>query len=545
MTIKKDIVHLNIFLVKEQYDRSDKIIHQDRCQEPLEISIAGAGKGKLYIKPSFGNTPKWFELFTNEIDIKKIGKTSSVCAAFLIKVDRRYFILVFGQGGRFLIKDDVCEERFGLIVALNSVEKESFRCIDKQSLDSIQSHTRIQSIEETTADKFGLDVEQDMLRAIVGTPEDEFLGNRMTGTDSLSVSVRMDLADLPNLLKLYKDKFEIDLSATDYRWINNISEVKKTSSIIAELDAKLISKFSTTDHTDLWLSIPEIIEWNAVKGFIYTYGDKIQHPDINLSGFLSTVDDNKSITIDTLNTRRVYCTDADHNPVYKSWRIYNCIYAELDHKGHKYILNGGTWFNVGKDFVARTNAEFNKITVSSLELPTYMGGKEGEYNESVARDHPDKFALMDDKNRIFHGGGNGQVEFCDLFSAKKEIIHVKKYGQSSVFSHLFSQGYVSGQLMQIDAEFRKKVMEKLKAPFQDLIKVDKRPDDKEFTIIFSIISDSDGIDIHLPFFSRVNLNNATKTLKGFGYKVELLKIEVDQTYAKTKICPPSKRKNLK
>jgi uncharacterized protein (TIGR04141 family) len=95
--------------------------------------------------------------------------------------------------------------------------------------------------------------------------------------------------------------------------------------------------------------------------------------------------------------------------------------------------------------------------------------------------------------------------------------------------------------MQLDAEFRKKVREKLRDPFRDLIKVDKRPDDKEFTIIFGIISDSDGSDIYLPFFSRVNLNNATKTLTGFGYKVELLKINVDPIYAKTKICPPSKR----
>ena len=149
---------------------------------------------------------------------------------------------------------------------------------------------------------------------------------------------------------------------------------------------------------------------------------------------------------------------------------------------------------------------------------------------------------MDDKKRIFHGGGQGQVEFCDLFSKDKELIHIKKYGQSTVFSHLFSQGFVSGQLLQLDGQFRKKVVARMKPPFSNLINTSVRPADKEYTIVFGIISDSQGDDVYLPFFSRVNLNNATKTLWGFGYKVELLKIKVSESFAKTKFIPPAKKK---
>jgi uncharacterized protein (TIGR04141 family) len=109
-------------------------------------------------------------------------------------------------------------------------------------------------------------------------------------------------------------------------------------------------------------------------------------------------------------------------------------------------------------------------------------------------------------------------------------------------SHLFSQGFVSGRLLQLDSGFRKKVREKLPAPFDGLINEEKRPADKEFTIVYSIISETEGDDLYLPFFSRVNLNNINKTLKGFGYNVELLKIHIDDTYAKTKICSPYKKK---
>lgn len=535
MDKEKNVVHLSIYLVKETITRRDQIV-KDGCNGPAEIAISGSGKGYLYWKAPHPDYPKWTSLFEDSMDIKQIGKTAGVSAAFVLKVEGRYFVLTFGQGGRFLIEDDVCEERFGLLVALNSVDRESFRCVDKQSLDAIQSHTRIQSGEETTADQFGLDVEQDMLKAIVGAPKDSRLGNRMTGTDSLSVSVRMDLSDLPSLLEMYKEKYEEDLSKTDYDWVNNISVVKSSSALIAALEERLVEKFAKKDYSNLWLAIPEIIDWNLVSGFIYAGGKGVLNPDIDLQGFLSTLK-GQPVSIDLLKHRHVHCADADHKYVFKHWPVYKCLYAEIDHDGKKFILNDGKWFNVSMNFVERTNAEFKKIDVSALELPVYAGGGEGKYNKDVCDEHPAQFALLDDKNKISHGGGHGQVEVCDLFSIEKQLVHVKIYGKSSVFSHLFSQGFVSGQLLQLDAEFRKKVKAKLAPPFSSLIEVEARPKEKEYTVVFAVISDSPEKTLHLPFFSRVNLNNTWKVLRGFGFNVQLLKIEVDPVYAKTKKCP--------
>ena len=66
-------------------------------------------------------------------------------------------------------------------------------------------------------------------------------------------------------------------------------------------------------------------------------------------------------------------------------------------------------------------------------------------------------------------------------------------------------------------------------------------------MVYGVISDVKGDTLHLPFFSRVNLNNTTKILKGYGYKVELLKIDWDETYSKTTKFPPGnkgKRKTM-
>jgi uncharacterized protein (TIGR04141 family) len=533
--MEKAVHHLSIFLVKEAFSRSAQIIKTDDCNSPIEIPISGYGRGRLYIKHTHNVTPKWAALFS-EATVLNL-RTENVGAAFLFKVDHRYFVLTFGQSGRFLMQDDVYEERFGLLVALNSVDEKSFRCVDKQSLDTIESHSRIQSGQETTSDEFGLDVEQDMLKAIVGTPLDHTLGGRMTGTDSLSVSVRMALGDLPHLLRAYKAKFDADLSATKYQWVNNIAEVKHSASLVEALETALVEKITQKDPENVWLSIPEIIDWTAVRGFMYTHGKRGIHRDINLHDFLATIGSGQPVTVELLKHRHICCADENHQKVHKSWSVFKCLYAEIDHNQSKYILNDGKWFLVSHDFVDRTNADFAKIPMAKLALPVYTEGGEAAYNAAVAEANPKQFALLDD-DAILHGRGKGKVEVCDLFSVDRQLIHVKRYGKSSVLSHLFAQGYVSAELLLTDAEFRGKVRAKLKAPFIDLIP-EKRPNEGDFTVIYAVISDAPQVGLHLPFFSRVNINNTARILRGYGYSVELLKIGVDPSFAKKTTYPAS------
>jgi len=539
MEVEKKVNHLTVFLVKEKYKQCNQIICTEKCDPPIEIPLSGYGSGKLYIKHNPPVAPKWTDLFRDHVDVRSLT-VPGLSAAFHVEVENRHFVLTFGQGGRFLLREEVYEERFGLLCTLNSIDHDSFRCIDMQSLDAIQSHTRIQSGQETSADQFGLDVEQDMLKAVVGAPLNHALGNRMAGNDSLSVSVKMDLRDLPTLLTEYGKKFDSDLSKEDYQWVNNISMVKNSEQVAA-LECELNKKLEARELDNIWLSIPEIIDWSMVKGFMYSHGGKKINPDVNFQGFLKTVKDGEKLDLDLLRLRDVHCADEDHKKTFKSWKVFRCLYAEIDVSGEKFILNDGKWFRVEKDFVTRTDEDFAAIPRSALRLPEYMGGGEGAYNASVAEKDPDVYALLDDKKKIMHGGGHGQVEVCDLFTVNRELIHVKIYSKSSVLSHLFAQGFVSGQLIQIDKKFREKVCKQLSSPHKELISIDKKPSQDEFAIVYAIISDVPGDYLHLPFFSRVNLNNTRKILVGYGYRVELLKISVSEAHSKTVIGPPNKR----
>jgi uncharacterized protein (TIGR04141 family) len=58
-----------------------------------------------------------------------------------------------------------------------------------------------------------------------------------------------------------------------------------------------------------------------------------------------------------------------------------------------------------------------------------------------------------------------------------------------------------------------------------LLTPSQRPDPRAFEIIYAVISRSKKpVDKALPFFSRLNLRNAARQLRSFGYPVALTKI---------------------
>jgi len=532
---------LSIFLLKGGYEHPHEAIKVDACDSPIDIPISGYGSGQLFVRRTGSTAPRWAQLFNEFLDPTAVA-VPGVSAALWLSINDKKFVLTFGQGGRFLLKEDVHEERFGLLTTLNSVSSETLRCVDVQSLDAIQSHSRIQAGQASSPDQFGLDVEQDMLKAVVGEPKNPTYGTRMTGSDSLSVSVSLKLSDLPALLIEYAKQFQQDISGKDYDWVNNIA-LTKSASQISLLETALNNKLTSKSLTNIWLAIPEILDWDQVSGFRFSHSAKKVYPDITLDNFLKTLPEDTPLDIALLKDRRVWCVDSDFKRTYKEWSVYRCLYAEVDTPDGKFILNDGSWFKVNADFVQRTNTEFKKIPLSNLTLLEYADDSEGVYNARVAASLPQQFALLDDTQKIMHGGGHGQVEVCDLFSINGEFVHVKLYGKSSVFSHLFAQGFVSGQLFQIDPEFRKKVKAKLSKPFSDLVPTDQKPAQNQFTIVYAVISKEAGTGLMLPFFSRVNANNTSRILQGYGFKVQLLKIPVNDAYAKTVKIPMKGKKH--
>lgn len=152
-------------------------------------------------------------------------------------------------------------------------------------------------------------------------------------------------------------------------------------------------------------------------------------------------------------------------------------------------------------------------------MPTYFHENENKYNQEAAK--LKGYCCMD-CNCISHGGSYSKIEVCDMLTNKKQFIHIKRYGGSSVLSHLFSQGLVSGELFLGDVKFREKLYKILPDDFR-YFDPKLKPDAKEYEIVYGIIS-SDSNELELPFFSKVSLRAAKNRLETFGYNVSLVKI---------------------
>jgi uncharacterized protein (TIGR04141 family) len=196
-----------------------------------------------------------------------------------------------------------------------------------------------------------------------------------------------------------------------------------------------------------------------------------------------------------------------------------CIYAEITLEDELYLLSGGKWYCVAGNFRKRIESYVKEIALCEREFPAYNDANEGAYNTRVAAENSREIACLDCKLISVPDRANS-IEFCDLLTTEREVIHVKRYGGSAPLSHLFAQGSVSGQLLISDAGFRRSVNNLVERRFRI---PSSRPTASDYTIVFAIISRS-AKPLTLPFFSKVNLRNAHRTLTGLGFGVRLAKI---------------------
>jgi uncharacterized protein (TIGR04141 family) len=363
---------------------------------------------------------------------------------------------MFGNG-RHLLKADSYEENFGLKVVLNSVNPEKVRSVDVRSLDAVPVSVRSQASVATEVAGFGLNVEQDLLYAATGEPLDDRFGKTITGKDSLKLSLPVDLDSLRGLLEKLLVQYNDDAYKTVFPWIDHLQEVRDAA-LTPQLDETLVKQVAGGDFGRTWLSVPDILDWVDIEGFRYQRPKKAElHADIAWESyleFLKTTDDDLSLA--TLKKHTVYAISESTEQVKEQWTVYKCVYGEIEFNDHTYALTGGKWFRVDVDYLETIDAALEQIPFETIALPDYAEKNEAEYNIKVHESDKAYFALMDKKN-ISYGGGSSKIEFCDLCTKDRKLIHVKRYGGSSVLSHLFSQGLVSAQLTLSDPKFRDKV----------------------------------------------------------------------------------------
>ncbi len=517
---------LTVFLIKE--DRKD--LNDFINLQGLEILKIGESEtdGLLVYKGSTQSKPTWVDIFKNVPGFKPhllVNKSSK--AIFAIKVEERWFCFTFGFS-KHLIDDLAYERDFGLIVALNLGKPDAIKSIDKTNIGHISLHSKEQATREIELAGFEFDTDIDLLKSVTAKSAIDENDEQETysGRDSVSISTQVSIDSFAKiakkLLTAYGDTKYKDL----YPWIDKIKQ-ERDSSIVNQLDQALIDQLLAGNTEGIWLAIPEVIQWEHIHGFAFkktAFSPKKPSPvwyyDLDLEEWLSVTKPEGDFTADKLKTRKVYVYWLDETQI-TTWSVYRCLNAELDFQGKKYILNDSNWYNIESNFVTEINSSYQAIPDSTIQLPSYGTQTEPQYLESVAASNP-KFALMDRKE-IMIGGGRSRVEFCDLYSTSKQIIHVKKYGGSSLLSHLFNQAQVSADCFLNDEKFRLAVNDKLPNGFK-LPTPDLKPTAVDYEVCIAVMSKVHG-PLELPFFSKVGLKYAARNLTNWGFRVTKLKIE--------------------
>lgn len=514
---------LSIYLIKSEiidiediFDKPEKI---QEFQKYPDGSVA-------YFVPSYVHEPSWLSSFfhqTGHNDLLQANSRVVLLKKLNIDGEIRLFALTFGYA-RFLFKDDVLEEQFGLRIILNSIQQNQIRRLSKSSVGSNHKQSDEQLPKSSDISEFGFDINRDLMRNVSGKSDDDmFEKSMLTGGDIFSLTVERDIENIDEFLIFCYKRYKENTYKEKFAWVDNIKYVKDKTTITL-LNQRLIDEIKSKNYDKVWMAVPEVVSWEDIKDFKIS-GVEETDGDIYIEKVVDSLR-NELVDITQLQSKKIYARSAndDDKNAYE-WTAYKCIIAEIDLDEKQYCLNNGKWYRIDNAFVTTINEQYSSIDLCKVDFAEYTNNaKEDVYNSELHDFLNGSYLLHTYKISIGGGQGNN-IEPCDLLWDNK-MIHVKKNGGSSVLSHLFNQALVAGQAW-LDANFRSQLRQKMLAAGEpDCISEPFRS--SEYEIIIAIINKFQDERPKIPFFSKVAICFATTSMKNLGYNVKLKNISIKE-----------------
>ncbi len=525
--------HLCAFLLKP--DIRD---FKNALKEPASLTQYGLKrglhfKGALFASGARPHEPRWLEFPQSGTAEKiRIPLSASSGAVLFIRPSSRTFAFTFGYG-RYFLQDDSYEMDFGLKAALNLVDPTRLRSVDTKTFEEFTVRTRRQTSRSSALPSFGVDVSRDILDAVTGECTNKVLGGRITGSYATVISPRIEFAGLSGICDELMNAYKSEHYKEYFGWIDHLKVIKAHDQI-ERLNGLLIQRLKSRNLDNIHLAPPEIVDWEGIEGFRYSIEEPALplHQDLEIEEFLdSLAADDRLGDLSTEQLRHHYqvsVKEVELDEPLEKWPVYRCVVCELEDRDTLFVLTDAQWFQVDKSFSREIDDHVSQLTTAQLSLPDARQNEpEGDYNSRVLSGRHD-LVLMDRK-LVQAAGATSPIEVCDLFSEQNQFIHVKRKKGSSTLSHLFSQGTVSAETFLSDKKFREDFRGKLTGTDSAIARAipDSRPDPAQFEVVYAIIAkNGSGWPKSLPFFSKLNLRQASHRLQLLGFKVSLLRIGV-------------------
>lgn len=525
---EKKAYKLSIYLLKEDVTDFKKAMKEGVSVVPYEIKKEFKIDGKIYVGITKSNTSDWRDLLQDGTAQKLPPLESSSNRAILFfRLEDRIFALPFGYG-KHLLKEDVIERDFGLRTALNVVDADKLRSMDKANLDSLTVLTKTQTSRKSKQEEFNIDIIRDLLRGVTGdiSLHKEALGEIITGSEGVYILPKIDFGDIFKNLKLLKKAYESNIYKSRFEWIDNL-KAERDPAVITNLVDQLIQDLKAKDTINIHISPPDLIDWNGFEGLSYTPKGELES-DFDIDGFYEKYDSDLSdLDRDKLMRVRIYIKSTDDENERSSIPFWRCINYQTEIGDNLFVFAFGKWYRVNKTYAKQIKDYVTQIVESSLVyVDCDKGMNEGDYNIKLSKSNPG-FSLMDKQlvgSDIIQSG----IEVCDVLSNNGEFIHVKFRKDSATLSHLFAQGKISAALLMKSRVFRKNLRVKLNGLGlkNDFVPLEYKDLKREsYTITYAIIEDKTRSFVDaLPFFSLLNFRLTAEELLNWGYKVKVKKI---------------------
>lgn len=503
-------------------DPADALKENNRLQEKL-LGDAPENK-RLFAGQAYNAPPGWISFFAEPDRAHFNGLFGGQAAAVLfVRVDLpagnnetgeiRWVAVCFGMGFQDL-RPEALESQFGLKVALNRLGREHIKSLDTRRPEDATIQTRSQSSRTGEIFDFGIDMNRIILQAITGKSGEEDFGGTLTGADGLKLSCETSYDDIDDRALQIVTSYGANAFEEAFPWYGKITPIRDRARI-DELENELLARLTAGALDGVHMAPPEIVDYQNIDRFKFSgSGRGDGHDELRLIDYLDLFSDERPLTLAHLKGDKVRVA-CDEGQFFDRWTVFKCVFAEIYIDGILYILAAGEWYAVRNDFVAEINEAIDGIPAINLGLPAYTPGeKEGDYNARAIDGRNDIFLY--DKNLVAFEGERGRVEFCDLLTTNRDLVHVKRRSKSQTLIHLFLQGHVSAEAFLDYPALREQIREAM--PAVALLVPAERPDPAQYQVIYALLHEGNAT---LPFFSKVALASINRQLRRMNYRVAL------------------------
>jgi uncharacterized protein (TIGR04141 family) len=471
-----------VALLKPDVDPKDAI--KKGIEGISSYSLKDNLPGTMYIKSNPIKQLFWVPTIQSYIDPQQsvsgmTGEATRVeSAVMFMTAESRRFAIIYGKG-RTMLDPQKLENEFGLRVALNAVDPNKILRLSEKTLETNSRSTTTIYAAPTELYKFQPERYGALIKGItaqISQDEANIDNSRANYTLSgnkafVSFSQNLDLKGLPATLKGLLDHYNSQEYQKKFPWFDDIRPLDNDDLVVPTLHTELLK--AVKDPSTYLLCEPwhELMEQESEgEGYRVTFTkSKVTEYSALVEAFNAMQDymkTDKALSLKTLGGKKIERL-GEGEEVITSWTWYDSIALVLPIKNEVYALHEGSWFKINSNYAAGIDSRVNKLLLADLDYAELLKSQhkepEGKYLRRVVKKTPNELLLMDQRCVTPEVSHATQIEVCDLLYQKQEqraLIHVKRKLDSSLLSHLFNQGVVSGKNLKLDPLFRQKAQDK-------------------------------------------------------------------------------------